>query len=207
MQFKIIDNFLDQSVADRLFELIVQQNVVPLNTLPTNVPTYKNINPDLFQHTRSFTQILMIKNQIEFMPATEIINTILQNVVDKLQVRFVVSSIRINYMNQSCAKPTLKYDIPHVDIKDIGKNMYTLIYYVNNSDGETILYDQTCRGSNYDNEISLKLTCLERVSPRKNRVLIFNANQLHSAPAYCTEDRYVINLNITTEFPLDYDQL
>jgi hypothetical protein len=207
MQFKIIDNFLDQSAADRLFELIVQQNVVPLNTLPTNVPPYKNINPDLFQHTRSFTQILMRKNQIEFMPAAELIDIIIQNLHSKLQIRFVVSSIRINHMNQSCAKPTLKYDIPHVDIKDISKNMYTLIYYVNNSDGETILYDQTCRGSNYDHEILSKLTCLERVSPRKNRLLIFNANQLHSAPAYCTEDRYVINLNITTEFPLDYDQL
>jgi hypothetical protein len=154
MQFKIIDNFLDQSAADRLFELIVQQNVVPLNTLPTNVPPYKNINPDLFQHTRSFTQILMRKNQIEFMPAAELIDIIIQNLHSKLQIRFVVSSIRINHMNQSCAKPTLKYDIPHVDIKDISKNMYTLIYYVNNSDGETILYDQTCRGSNYDHEIS-----------------------------------------------------
>jgi hypothetical protein len=207
MQFKIIDNFLADSAANRLFELIVQQNAVPLNTLPTNVTPYKNINPDLFQHTRSFTQILMRANQIEFMPAAEIINIMLQNIMDRLQVRFVVSSIRINHMNQSCAKPTLKYDIPHVDIQDIGANMYTLIYYVNNSDGETILYDQTCRGSNYDNEIPLKLTCLERISPRKNRVLLFNANQLHSAPAYCTEDRYVINLNITTEFSLDYDQL
>ena len=202
MQFKIIDNFLAESAADRLFELIIQQNVVPLNTLPTNVSPYKNINPDLFQHTRSFTQILMRKNQIEFMPAAELNDIIIQNLNNKLQVRFVVSSIRINHMNQSCANPTLKYDIPHVDIKDISKNMYTLIYYVNNSDGETILYNETCKGSIYQDEIPLNLTCLERVSPRKNRLLIFNANQLHSAPAYCTEDRYVINLNISTEFPI-----
>lgn len=202
MQFKIIDNFLADSAADRLFELIVQQNVVPLKTLPTNVSPYRNINPEIFQQTCSFTQILMRKNQIEFMPAAEIINIILQNILDRLQVRFVVSSIRINHMNQSCASPTLKYDVPHVDIKDIGKNMYTLIYYVNHSDGETILYEQTCRGTNYQDEIPANLTCLERVSPRKNRLLIFNANQLHSAPAYCTEDRYVINLNISTEFPI-----
>jgi hypothetical protein len=126
----------------------------------------------------------------------------LSEIFDKLKVNFVVSSIRINHMNKSCAEPTLKYDVPHVDIKKIDKNMYTIIYYLNDSDGDTILYNEVSRGSRYSNEIPKNVSCLARIPPKKNRALIFNASQLHSAPVYSFGDRYVINLNITTEFPI-----
>jgi hypothetical protein len=206
MSYKVIDDFFTTRVADSIQQSIIVDNVADLLDLPCNVREYSNMNSDLFQATKSYTRMLMRKNLVEHEPSAKLVYYILQNLGPLLKVRFVVSSIRVNYMNQTCAEPTLKYDVPHIDIKNISKNMYTLIYYVNDSHGDTILYRETSRGSVHD-DIPTNPTCLNRIAPKKNRLLIFNANQLHSAPAYCTEDRYVINLNITTEFPLDYDQL
>jgi hypothetical protein len=202
MNFKLIDKFFESVVADRLEQLIISENVVVFDPLPMNVEYYKNVNTDMFQKTRSYTRILMRGNIVEYEPAREIIHLMASQILDKLKVDFVISSIRINYMNKSCAEPTLKYDIPHVDIKKIDKNMYTIIYYLNDSDGDTILYNETCRGSLYSDEVPRDVSCLARIPPKKNRALIFNASQLHSAPVYSFGDRYVINLNITTEFPI-----
>lgn len=199
--FKVIDNFFPAEVADKLQHMVITDNVVDLHDLPENVRQYQAVNTDMFQETKSYTRILMKKNVIEHEPSTELLALLLQNVANNIKVRFVVSSVRVNFMNPGCAEPTLKYDIPHIDIRDMGRNMYTLIYYVNNSHGDTILYREISRGSLY-RDIPSMPTCAGRIPPRKNRMLIFDAGQVHSAPAYCAEDRYVINLNITTEFPL-----
>jgi hypothetical protein len=144
----------------------------------------------------------MRKNILECESAREITSILISEISERLNVRFAVSSIRINHMNNSCNEPTLKYDVPHVDIKKIEGNMYTLMYYLNDSDGDTILYNEVCRGTFYMDEVPKNLTCLARVPPKKNRIAIFKANTLHSAPAYCFRDRYILNLNISTEFPI-----
>jgi len=201
-QYKIIDNFFPTQIANEIENSIVKENIMNVYDLPVNVPQYTNINTDMFQETKSYTRMLMLKNEVQYEPAKEIIKKLLQNLQLILNTRFVVSSVRVNYMNEKCTSPTLKYDIPHADIKQISKNMYTIIYYVNDSHGDTILYNETVEGSMFLDNASKNLTCLEKINPKKNRLLIFNANQLHSAPSYCTEDRYVINLNITTEYSI-----
>jgi hypothetical protein len=202
MQFTVIDNFLSKETSDKLYNLIISKKIISLDQLPVNVNRYKNVNEDIFQETKSYSKILWLKNTIQDMSAAEILNILIADILDKINVKFVITSIRINHMNKSCNEPTLKYDIPHVDLRTIGKNMYTLIYYLNDSDGDTILYTETSKGTIYEHNIPKNLKCLARILPKKNRVVIFNASQLHSAPSYCFEDRYVINLNITTEFPI-----
>jgi hypothetical protein len=205
--FKIIDNFFPAQVADQIEQLIRVDKIIKFDDLPVNASYYNNTDTSLYQHTKSYTKILIRKNILEYTPAVDIMDMIIAQISTVIKTRFVISSVRINYMNQSCAAPTLKYDVPHIDIKNITDKMYTLIYYVNHSHGDTIIYKETSRGSDYDYEYPASPTCLERIAPRKNRLLLFDTNHLHHGPGYCTEDRYVINLNITTEFPLDYDQL
>lgn len=202
MQFTVIDNFLPDQLSNRLYDLIVTKKLVSLYPLPVSALYYENVNKDLFQETSAYSRMLARGNALECELAREIVSTLISEISEKIKVRFAVSSIRINYMNRSCAEPTLKYDVPHVDINKIEGNMYTLMYYLNDSDGDTILYKETCRGTFYMNEVPKSLTCLSRIPPRRNRIAIFKANTLHSAPACCSQDRYVINLNITTEFPI-----
>jgi hypothetical protein len=72
---------------------------------------------------------------------------------------------------------------PHVDgmIKDengvyscIGKK--TLLYYVNNADGDTVFYNERFTG-----EPIAVLTEQMRITPKKGSAIIFDSNQVHSA--------------------------
>jgi hypothetical protein len=209
--FKIIDNFFPAKVADKIEQLIRVDKIIKFDDLPVNVSYYNNINTNLYQYTKSYSKTIITKNILEYTPAVDIMNMIITQISTVIKTRFNISSARINYMNQSCGAPTLKYDVPHVDIKNITDKictrLYTLIYYVNHSHGDTILYKETSRGTDYDYEYPASPTCLERIATKKNRLLLFDTNHLHNGPSYCAEDRYVINLNITTEFPLNYDKI
>jgi len=84
---------------------------------------------------------------------------------------------------------------PHVDIMDMVNgdtnclNYKTLLYYVNDSDGDTIFYNEF-----YTGEPVGLVTEQQRVSPKKGRAVIFDSNQIHSGSCPSVNDtRLVIN--------------
>ena len=74
--------------------------------------------------------------------------------------------------------------IPHTDL-DFPH--YSLIYYVTNSNGDTIFYN--------DNEEEIK-----RVSPKKGRILFFDGTIKHSGSYPTKTTRAIINYNFSGEF-------
>lgn len=76
----------------------------------------------------------------------------------------------------------LDYAKPHTDF---GPNVphWVVLYYVNDSDGDTVFFDN-------NNNI------IERVTPKKGRVVLFNGNILHSGGIPKSNPRCVINFNI-----------
>ena len=70
-------------------------------------------------------------------------------------------------------RPHIDFDIPHT----------TALYYVNDSDGETIFFDENG-------------TITDKIKPEKNKLIIFDGSKMHasSSPTYAT-NRIVINFN------------
>jgi hypothetical protein len=85
----------------------------------------------------------------------------------------------------------------HVDDLEVGSydstgyiaNRKTLLYYVNSSDGETVIYNEK-----YEGKPIGKLTVKQRIEPVKGRAVIFDSNQLHSA-CLPIEKRYRLVIN------------
>jgi Rps23 Pro-64 3,4-dihydroxylase Tpa1-like proline 4-hydroxylase len=67
-----------------------------------------------------------------------------------------------------------------------------MVYYCNDSDGDTFLFNEFYDGKNPD-----KLTIAQRVTPKKNRCVVFESNRMHasSSPIY-SKDRRIINFVI-----------
>ena len=64
------------------------------------------------------------------------------------------------------------------------------VYYVNDSDGDTIIYNEI---KTYQNN---KLSTRVRVSPKKGRMVLFNGMHLHTSEYPYTNDmRAIINFN------------
>lgn len=73
-------------------------------------------------------------------------------------------------------------------------NNRTLVYYINDSDGDTILFDALYEGEN--KEYNMKE--LLRVTPRQGRCVVFDTWRFHAPqnPTY-TPRRYLLNINFT----------
>lgn len=77
-------------------------------------------------------------------------------------------------------KTELEYARPHTDF---GTPHWVVLYYVNDSDGDTVFFDN-------NNNI------IKRVTPKKGRIVLFNGNILHSGGIPKENPRCVINFNI-----------
>lgn len=88
-----------------------------------------------------------------------------------------------------------KYNRPHVDLVGFDhEKILTMIYYVNDSDGDTFFFNQ-------DKFIELedikKLTVAKKITPKKGKIVAFRGDIVHSGSHPVESDfRIVINYNL-----------
>ena len=80
-------------------------------------------------------------------------------------------------------KSSMTWSYPHQDA--LHDNYYSAIYYFNEVGGDTIIFDT-------DGNIN------ERIIPKKNKLLLFSSNLLHSAANGQTDNRIIINTVLET---------
>ena len=85
---------------------------------------------------------------------------------------------------------------PHIDII-LPHTVF--LYYVNDSDGDTVLYEQTSPETTKEEAQSGNLTEYMRIKPKKGRGVFFNGLQFHASSIPTTNPRAVINFNLFTE--------
>jgi hypothetical protein len=79
------------------------------------------------------------------------------------------------------------YNQPHVDAEI---KTYAMVYYLNDSDGDTVIFNEK-----FDiNMRDIELTEHTRIQPKKNRAVIFESDRFHASmnPAV-SRDRFVLN--------------
>jgi len=93
-----------------------------------------------------------------------------------------------------------KYGMPHLDYPDYPENA-TAIYYVNDSDGDTFIFNERDKNMDFD-----KLTIKQQISPKKGRLVIFDGSLLHAGNNPTTDTpRVVININFIPYKEMKYD--
>ena len=93
--------------------------------------------------------------------------------------------IRIGFLPKN-DEPEYEYNTPHIDFL---WDHYTACYYVNDSDGDTILFDKKMEdmGLSISDEVmrsfvkKTKFEIVKQVSPQKGRVVIFDGKRFHSS--------------------------
>ena len=86
-------------------------------------------------------------------------------------------------------------DLPHIDL-DEGDEHIVVLYYVVDSDGDTIIYNERTESPSYTEK--------QRVSPKQGRVVIFEGGQYHTAEQPTKGTRCIVNYNL--DFYDDYDE-
>lgn len=81
--------------------------------------------------------------------------------------------VKANFLNKQELYPEDCYNFPHTDSSSVPGE--SLLYYVNDSDGDTFLFNEK-RGNNFD-DLSLN----KRISPKKGRSLYFDSDYFHAS--------------------------
>ena len=93
--------------------------------------------------------------------------------------------VKANLLVRS-AEPNPRPFTPHVDVP---KPHWAMIYYVNDSDGDTVIFDKMYP----DPENAV---VLHSISPKKNRAIMFDGRHYHSGTVPAKHDaRIVINFD------------
>jgi len=90
----------------------------------------------------------------------------------------------------------ISVDTPHIDIKE---DHFVMLYYVCDSDGDTIIYNErrdgiTRHSPSLDNDDGL--TELVRITPKKNQLVFFDGLHYHTGHSpTTTSNRILLNVN------------
>ena len=94
-----------------------------------------------------------------------------------------VYRIKANLMLKECTFHKEHHRTPHVDYSG-NDSCTTIIYYINDCDGDTIFFDGTGKVTN-------------RIAPKKGRVVIFDSKMIHAGqPPKEASVRVLLNINI-----------
>lgn len=98
--------------------------------------------------------------------------------------------MKVNLLLRQETAPEYHYNIAHHDIAHESIKHYSMVYYLNDSDGDTHLFQEYT----YDDRPVTSLTPFATVTPKKNRLVIFDSNRMHASsnPKKASE-RFVIN--------------
>lgn len=134
-------------------------------------------------------------------PHYDFFKTILEFFLEKSNKKISrMLRVRLRYTHKGIGHTSLKYAPPHVDFYT-SSPYSTFLYYVNNSDGDTVIFDKIfdAMQEQYDPIFAEPLPELLRVTPKQGLGLFFNGHRFH-AGNYPVEQssRIVINFDFET---------
>lgn len=171
---QIIDQYFSKQIQDEI-ESVLSSNDFPWFFIPETVSGDKESKLPKFKNT---------KNTFGFKHFLYDFNEVNSNYFKDFNNLFKFNNLiraKINLLTPIAGYKKNNHNQPHVDIDD--KEHVTKIYYVNDSDGDTFFFDKNHK-------------LIQRVTPKKGRLIVFNGLILHAGSNPIKFDRrMVININ------------
>ena len=110
---------------------------------------------------------------------------LIQNSCAKIDMKNVDVLQGRSFCQLPISSDKISVDTPHIDIKE---DHFVMLYYVCDSDGDTIIYNEQIKSETY--------TLQRRVTPKQGRVVLFDGSYYHTAEQPLNNIRCVVNYNL-----------
>ena len=152
---------------------------------------FKKLTNNIFEYTQ-FVHTF-VQDSTEVSSAVAVPLTVFNRAKEKYQLNDDLLRIKANFCTKIHIDQIDAHHTPHIDDND---HHWTMIYYVNDSDGDLFLFDEVVPMYKELTTIS-SITVKQRVTPKQGRCVIFDGHRLH-AGMHPTKHNYrmVINFNI-----------
>ncbi len=186
---KVVDNFLSPSY----FNLIEKVCLTDLDWTYTD-----NITDDSVVDKNQFGFSYPIYNLDGHIncPFTLILSGFLHIALDYVKAEKILRS----RCDMTTHNPNKVLHIPHVDFEDpYVPNITTIFYITDNKDCETVIFNRKLKEGEDKSSIDFSKTrILKKVNPKRNRLVIFDGDYLHTGHSPTKENRRVlINTNFS----------
>ena len=197
---EVLDNLFDNQFTNEV-EDITTDNHFPYFLASKGIATVdKEFDSEKgeFKQIKEYLQFVHLvyrydkKEKLTIKNST--MNTFADKIFDKVKQfskmedveKYNIHTCKINFQTQHKNSNKDVHNTPHVDDNI---NHYAMLYYVNDSDGDTFFFDTDSR------------KIIKRISPKKGRVVIFDGTHLHTGNHPINKSfRIVFNFNLTREF-------
>ena len=188
---KVYDDIIPSKLVDEIYDIMTKGNFPwykPVGGFhAVSEKTQKKYEHDInvVNSSQLVHRFIGPGAQIANSPWTDIPIVLVENFIANANEKKDAGIIRskANLLIKSNSINPKEHNPPHIDI-DIPHDV--LLYYVNDSDGDTIIFED---------ESGDKI--LERVTPKKGRLLYFSGTYYHcSSPPRNHEFRMVVNIDI-----------
>ena len=118
---------------------------------------------------------------------------LIKNSCKKLKIKKVDVLQGRSFISTPTNIPRDDVDTPHVDMV---APHFIMLYYVCDSDGDTIIYNEKTRFDNCNPDDKMKFTIKKKVSPKQGRVVLFNGIHYHTAQQPNHDLRCIVNYDL-----------
>jgi hypothetical protein len=191
-EYEVIENFIPLSWQEDVKEMLFSPTFPWYFSSDVTLgdSARGNLNP-AFSHTFCSNKIIHSGYFGAFSPMAHI-------GVDKARVKFT----GINYCRTFLQLPlseSIRKKVDPIHIDQHGDHLVVL-YYVVDSDGDTIFVDKKSRGDEKERGLEAKdYKELFRVTPKQGRAVVFNGRYYHTAEQPVKNKRCIVNLDISYE--------
>jgi hypothetical protein len=184
----IIDNdFLNKKEQEEIYNVISSVDVPWYLFKKTSQQTENNysiLKDDKTKENHQFSHILRGDNEIFSYLYDYVHNNVFIKFLEKHNIKCNrVLRAKLNFVSSAQEDG---YQSPHVDVTYPHK---VFLYYVNDSDGDTIMFNEKYDGTNKS------LTIMDKVSPEMGKAILFDGLTYHS-PSTPKKFPYRIVINI-----------
>jgi hypothetical protein len=184
----VIDNVIPQQYQDDIEYEVLKGNFPwwyqfdnAFSPLKNNVKKYPSFNHQLAEYDIATNASFLFLKPVAFFACEQIGFKIKEFVYVKscLQVPLIMDS------PDRSNNPHVDLPYPHL----------VCLYYANDSDGETIIYDKIAKDNDTVYNKS-ELTIKKSVEPKKGRVVMFNGQLLHNSTTPALSPRCIVNFDL-----------
>lgn len=184
----VIDNIIPKSYQDLIEHKLLGETQSPwyiVNDVSYSDHKFKTNNP-------GFVNVFYEKGEVT-SPTLNLLLPLLHTCFDQANYKFNGTIITIRSFLQFPDGTPSTPNNPHVDSKF---PHLVCLYYVNDADGDTVLYEQTSLTLPIEEAATATFVEKQRVTPKKGRVVIFDGKYYHSSSNPVNGRRCIINFDV-----------
>ena len=196
----VFDDIIEKPYQELIKETLIGGDKPPsVDVVEEEFPWYytsdvtDNSHEGPFQGRFGFSHLYVTTEEGIVSNFHNLFSGLIKNSCKKLKIKKVDILQGRSFLSTPTNIPKEDVDTPHYDLDALH---FVMLYYVNDSDGDTIIYNEKTKFDNCNDVDKMKFTIKKKVSPKQGRVVLFDGRHWHAAEQPNHNLRCIVNYNL-----------